>query len=410
MANSKNPPTDATGAAETNLLIEAFRSFNEASTVLERSYQELQAHTRELDLELADANERLRRSLLEQEATSLHLRSILNSLQVGIMVVDLEGVLEAINPCAVKLVDFEGSVGVNYAEANLPQAVADFIYDCLEGTMPRIAKREVTLPQPDGQRDLELQFKLVRPEGGGILSVLILMTDKTLLNRLQSQSKRTARLAAMGEMAAELAHEIRNPLGSIKLFSGLLEGDLEEQPEQAKLAGQISHGVNVLENIVGNILAFSRNVTPKKEALELAALVEQSLPLFEMERARKNIEVTLRKPERRLMIEADPHLLKQMLLNLCNNAIKAMAPGGRLDIQVNTHDEFAELVITDTGHGIPADQLPKIFDPFYTTFHGGTGLGLSVVNQIVEKHAGAIDIKSAVDRGTSVYVSLPRSL
>nr|WP_243436229.1 HAMP domain-containing sensor histidine kinase [Acanthopleuribacter pedis] len=211
-------------------------------------------------------------------------------------------------------------------------------------------------------------------------------------------------------MAAELAHEIRNPLGSIKLFSGLLEGDLEEQPEQAKLAGQISHGVNVLENIVGNILAFSRNVTPKKEALELAALVEQSLPLFEMERARKNIEVTLRKPERRLMIEADPHLLKQMLLNLCNNAIKAMAPGGRLDIQVNTHDEFAELVITDTGHGIPADQLPKIFDPFYTTFHGGTGLGLSVVNQIVEKHAGAIDIKSAVDRGTSVYVSLPRSL
>ncbi len=406
MADSKT----VTGEAEANLLMEAFRSFNEASSVLERSYQELQAHTRELDLELKDANERLRRSLLEQEATSLHLRSILNSLQVGILVIDLDGVLQEINPCAVKLLDFEGAVGAHYGALDLPQPVADFIYSCLEATMPRIAKREVALPQPDGQRDLELQFKLVRPDGGGILSVLILMTDKTLLNRLQSQSKRTARLAAMGEMAAELAHEIRNPLGSLKLFSGLLEGDLAEQPDQAKLAQQISHGVNVLENIVGNILAFSRNVTPKKERLDLAELIEQSLPLFEMERARKRIEVSLRKPERRLEIEADPHLLKQMLLNLCNNAIKAMEPGGRLDLQVTTRDEFAEIGITDTGHGIPAEQLPKVFDPFYTTFHGGTGLGLSVVNQIVEKHDGAIDIQSEVDQGTTVTITFPRRL
>jgi signal transduction histidine kinase len=247
----------------------------------------------------------------------------------------------------------------------------------------------------------------VRPEGGGILSVLILISDKTLINRLQSQAKRNVRLAAMGEMAAELAHEIRNPLGSIKLFASLLEKDLIEQPDQNNLASQISHGVQILENIVSNILTFSANVSPKREPISVAALLEQSLPLFERETKGKDITIDYKKPCPELAIMGDTHLLKQVILNLCHNAIRAMDRKGQLLIRAREDGDFAEILIQDDGEGIPEDKLHKIFDPFFTTFSGGTGLGLSVVNQIIEKHQGAIDIKSKVGEGTSVFVSLP---
>ena len=258
------------------------------------------------------------------------------------------------------------------------------------------------------QVDVELSFSLVRPIGGGILSVLIMINDVTLINRLQSQSKRNVRLAAMGEMAAELAHEIRNPLGSIKLFSSLLESDLNEDPDKKNLAGQISQGVQVLENIVGNMLTFSANVSPKRSALKVCDLLAQSLPLFEAERVRKEIKLDYHEPPPELAIMADEHLLKQVILNLCNNAIRAMDKGGRLQIRARAGEEFVEMLIKDTGSGIPGDQLHKIFDPFYTTFQGGTGLGLSVVNQIIEKHGGAIDVKSKLGEGTSFFVSIPR--
>lgn len=400
MDNSEKPTDPA-------LLLEAFNTFSEASLQLERSYNELQVHTRELDIELRETNERLRHSLTEQETTSLHLKSILDTLNTGILVIDLEGHVIEINPRAAQLLAVKPAQD-HYSRLELPEPVESFIYACIESTMPRSPRKEVSVEIAGEVVELDLTFSLVRPEGGGILSVLIMVEDKTLINRLQGQSRRNERLAAMGEMAAELAHEIRNPLGSIKLFASLLEKDLEETPDKAELAGQISSGVLTLENIVSNILTFSANVRPNRVPIVLSQLVHESLHLFELERNRKQIELDISQPDPDPQILGDPQLLKQALLNLSNNAIKAMEPGGTLKIHVRARAEFAEIEITDTGKGIPKDLLPKIFDPFVTTFQGGTGLGLSVVNQIIDKHEGAIDIKSKVGVGTSVFLSLPR--
>ncbi len=399
MENSELPVDNA-------LLLEAFNTFSEASLQLENAYNELKIHTQQLDCELKETNEKLHHSLVEQESISLHLRGILGALTSGIMVINLEGVVLDINPCAIKLLDIE-KVEAHYTELGLPEPIEEFIYNCIESTMPRGPKKEVTLTRDGNQIDLELSFSLVRPEGGGILSVLLLINDKTLINRLLSQSKRNVRLAAMGEMAAELAHEIRNPLGSIKLFSSLLEKDPDDRPDQSKLAGQISHGVQILENIVSNMLAFSANVTPKRLPLSVANILEQSLPLFEMEMKRKNIILDFKPPSQALEILGDEHLLKQVILNLCNNAIKAMEESGRLAISVKSHEDYVEIIIKDNGCGIPESKLHKIFDPFFTTFQGGTGLGLSVVNQIIEKHRGAIDVRSKPGKGTTVILSLP---
>ena len=392
-------------ARENALLMEAFQTFSEASLQLEKSYQELQAHTEDLDLELEQANAKLKKSLIEQEAVSLQMRGVLDALTTGTLALDLDGTVQTINPAACRVLGVAKS-SAHYTEMGLPEPIVSFIYSCIESTMPRVPRREISIFREGEQIDLEITFTLVRPEGGGIMSVLVLMNDITLINRLQSQSKRNVRLAAMGEMAAELAHEIRNPLGSIKLFASLLEKDLENKPG-AELANHISGGVQILENIVSNILTFSANVTPQRAPVSLVTLVEESLPLFELERVRKRIELEILFPDQPPLIEADAHLLKQVILNLCNNAIRAMETEGRLEIRVKRREEFAELIITDNGKGIPEEVLHKIFDPFFTTFQGGTGLGLSVVNQIVDKHDGAIDISSEVGIGTSVLVSLP---
>ncbi len=400
MVNS-DPIPDAT------LLLEAFNTFSEASLQLERAYQELQAQTRALDLELRDTNERLRAALLEQESTSLHFKGILDALTTGILVIDLEGKVIELNPRAAQLLGVE-SARVHYKTLGLPGPINDFVHACVESTMPRSPHRQVAIVRGGETLDLDLTFSLVRPPGGGILSVLILIEDKTLINRLQGQARRNVRLAAMGEMAAELAHEIRNPLGSIKLFASLLERDLEQAPDKAELAAQIGMGVQTLENIVANILAFSADVKPRREPIVLSQLIHESLPLFELERNRKQIELDLNEPDPDPAILGDAHLLKQALLNLANNAIKAMEPGGTLKLHVRARADFAEIEIGDTGRGIPPELLPKIFDPFVSTFAGGTGLGLSVVNQIIDRHEGAIDVKSQVGRGTTVLVSLPR--
>lgn len=405
MTNNSDPQSEP--HKDTALLMEAFNTFSEASLQLEKAYAELQEHTRSLDHELAETNERLRRSLVEEEAARLHLKGILDTLSSGILVIDLEGKVLEVNPCAERLLHVTKQ-SVHYSKLDLPQPIYQFIYDCLDSTMPRVPKSAVTIVHDEVVLDLDLTFSLVRPQGGGILSVLILIEDKTLINRLQSQSRRNVRLAAMGEMAAELAHEIRNPLGSIKLFASLLESDLQEHlPDKAELATQISSGVSTLESIVSNILAFSADVKPKRSRLSITSLLHQSLALFELERNRKRIQLEIREPQGDAFVNGDEHLLKQALLNLCSNAIKAMEPGGTLSLIGKVRGDFIEIEIKDTGHGIPPELLPKIFDPFVTTFQGGTGLGLSVVNQIIDKHDGALDIKSKVGVGTSIFLSLP---
>ena len=408
MENSDETTVPVAKTENNELLLEAFKSFSEASLQLEKAYNDLSERTRELDLELQETNQKLRTALVEEERSGLQLRGILDTLTSGILVIDLEGVVVDINPSAIKLLGVERE-RIHYSQLGLPKPITDFIYRCIESTMPRGPKTEVSITRNGNQLDLELSFSLVRPIGGGILSVLVMVNDVTLINRLQSQSKRNVRLAAMGEMAAELAHEIRNPLGSIKLFSSLLESDLDQDPDKKNLASQISHGVQVLESIVSNMLTFSANVTPKRSALKVCDLLAQSLPLFEAERLRKEIRLDYHEPPSDLMLMGDEHLLKQVFLNLCNNAIRAMEKGGKLHIRARAGEEFVEILVQDNGIGIPEEQIYKIFDPFYTTFQGGTGLGLSVVNQIIEKHGGAIDVKSKINEGTSFYVSLPRT-
>jgi signal transduction histidine kinase len=173
------------------------------------------------------------------------------------------------------------------------------------------------------------------------------------------------------------------------------------------LAGQITKAVQTIDATVSNMLTFSADIQTQGQHVQMEEVLRDTIHLFAHEQQQKKVALLLELPHEPHWVKGDAHLLKQMVLNLCLNAIKAMKAGGQLLMRLNRRDDYVELLIKDNGCGISPRDLHRIFDPFFTTFPGGTGLGLSVVNQIVEKHEGAIDIQSMPNEGTAVYVTLP---
>jgi two-component system sensor histidine kinase FlrB len=246
---------------------------------------------------------------------------------------------------------------------------------------------------------------------------LHIMRDVTEMKALQEQSKRGERLSAMGEMAVELAHEIRNPLGSIELFASLLEKELPRQSDPRRWAENIRIGSRSLNNIVSNMLHFANPLTPSFDKVNLHELIDEILSFTDpiLRQREIGVEKTLRAG--RATIVGDRELLKQMILNLVLNSLQAMPSQGCLriasrdvnDLPGGASCEGLELKIEDTGLGIPPENLSRVFDPFFTTNRKGTGLGLSVVHQIVDQHSGFIKLESEVNVGTAFTIVLPKT-
>jgi signal transduction histidine kinase len=238
--------------------------------------------------------------------------------------------------------------------------------------------------------------------------------DRPHIKKLEEQANRTGRLAAMGEMALKIAHEIRNPLGSIELCASLLCKGLEEDEDVKQTAAHISSGVQRINTIISNLLLFIRpEQKPEMRILDIHDPLKDSLFFAEhVVNTQTGIEVVTGYAAHALEIYGDPELLCQVSLNLVLNAIQAMADGGRLTIstrRVTDHRdvEMAEIRFTDTGCGIPPEYFPRIFDPFFTTKNKGTGLGLPIVHNITTAHGGNIDITSSPACGTQCIVTFP---
>jgi signal transduction histidine kinase len=238
---------------------------------------------------------------------------------------------------------------------------------------------------------------------------IITLRDVTEAHLRAEQATREERLQAMGLMAAELAHEIRNPLGSLSLFAGMLVEDLQHMPAQAELAQHIQGSVQRLNSLVANTLTFSRDITPKPQVFPLAEFwenVRKGTTFPEDLRWENKI------PQAATWL-ADPDLLRQVAVNLIQNGLRAMdgRPGPRLTLKAVKETVEGRphwrLTLEDNGCGIAAEALARIFDPFYTTFGGGTGLGLAVSHRILMAHSGLMNIESRLDAGTKVHLRLP---
>ena len=214
--------------------------------------------------------------------------------------------------------------------------------------------------------------------------------------------ERKNRLAALGEMAAGMAHEIRNPLGGIQLYASLLAKDVADRPEPSTLVRKISAGVKHLESLVSQVLHFTREINVNVAPDDLAEIVQRSVELCTMQAEAKQQKVNIVGPAS-LPVEIDGTLIGQSLLNLLLNAIDASEHAGTIEIVFGPPPEGSTarqffLRVTDQGSGIPASVIDRIFNPFFTTKDSGTGLGLSIVHRVVEAHDGTI-VATNVENG-----------
>lgn len=417
-ATGAHPPDGGVPADEAKLLLDAFQSFTSASSSLEAAFRRLEARTRELSTELAEKNRQLKRSLRDKALVQNYLKRILQSLPCGVVVVDESGTVTLCNPVAARILKCapvwarkQGST----ARRGSPEMREYF--RAVAGLSASGTEVEIPFAAGDGMRTLAVSLTPLPSASGATAGTLHIMRDVTEIKALQERNKRGERLSAMGEMAVELAHEIRNPLGSIELFASLLEKELPRPSDAGRWAENIRIGSRSLNNIVSNMLHFANPLAPAFDDADMHVLVEEILDFTEPILRQRDVQVEKTLGADRSVIRGDRELLKQMLLNLVLNSLQAMPSRGSLRIATRDVDALPrgaacaalELRVEDTGLGIPPENLDRVFDPFFTTNRNGTGLGLSVVHQIVEQHSGFITLESRVNVGTAFTIVFPHS-
>jgi PAS domain S-box-containing protein len=227
------------------------------------------------------------------------------------------------------------------------------------------------------------------------------------LEKAQDMIIRNEKLAAIGEVSARLAHEIRNPLATIGGFATLIQKKYDDKDRTIRNANIIAEEVHRLEHILSNVLDFTKTGDPKKTSGDINALVHKTLSVMEGNIVSNGVVVVLDLAGEPLVIDFDESQIKQVLINLIQNAINAMPEGGALEIKTSSDGREARIQIHDTGVGIPPQHLENIFEPFFTTRGNGTGLGLSISNRIVQNHGGRLEISSKEKGGTMVTIVLP---
>ena len=412
-----NTPNSPLQLGRTDAQLEDFTDsyilFQETTRRYREAYEELAAKFESLTLKLEETNVHLQQSLEEKDRVSNYLNNILASLSGGVLVVDLDGEITFFNQEAEDITGFEQQkvLGQPYAEiigleAGRPLSVLHTL-----DTGERLASREKELQRPDGSSiPLGFSTSLVRDQAGTILGALEVFNDLTEVKLLEAEVQRVQTLAALGEMAATVAHEIRNPLGGIAGYAGMLERDLASDDPNRRLVHKITEGVGRLNRIVVSLLNYTRPLQLNVHPVNLVELIEETTAFFaiDIERSREDIRIERNYPDGDLICRIDPEQLQQVILNLLQNAMQAMPAGGTIEIGLHAEENSSVLTVGDTGVGMDDEVREKLFTPFFTIKEDGTGLGLVTSKKIIDAHHGQIRVDSEPGRGTRFSISLPQ--
>lgn len=243
----------------------------------------------------------------------------------------------------------------------------------------------------------------------GSVSAIEVITDITEAKRLGEEVERSRRLAVMGEISAHMAHEVRQPLVALKLACKLFTRRHTSDPKEQQIIDIIQNAASTLEALVHDILDFSRPPTLNLESVDLLDVVSGTIGEIDFGKDNKDIAVVKRFPDAPVVAHIDILRFKSILKNLISNSMQAIPTAGTITVSVSADADRRLVTLrgSDTGRGIPEEDLKKIFDSFFTTRKGGTGVGMCIVKKFVEAHGGTIEVQSKVDRGTDVTVTLP---
>jgi len=358
----------------------------------------LMSKLRQADVQLKDTSGAL------QNLQALH-ENIVQSMSGGVITTGIDGRITLVNRAAQQL------LGISEAELR-GRSVAEVFQDPLPHFGVARADAEVRYLAANGFRKtfrvLVSTLNVSAPED---LGFVYSFDDLTEIRRLEREVRMQDRLAAVGRLAAAIAHEIRNPLTSIAGSVSMLSDAPSLSPEERHLLDIVIRESDRLNNIITDFLAYSRGKQYKFERVNLVSLLEDTLTLLQHRLAAENTGIKLERsfPKSEAWVLADGDKLKQVFWNFCENALRAMKDqSGTLTVALAERGPDWEMSFSDTGPGIKPQQTEKIFEPFQSNFEGGTGLGLAIVYQIVQAHEGKVWARSEVGKGTSFVVRLRR--
>lgn len=332
--------------------------------------------------------------------------TLVENMPLGVVALDMKHRLMMHNPAARVLFGWEP---VETAERRLPPFLLDLLGDPEIQAAPIVRTLECRMAQGE-PIPIEVAAARLVDETGESLGYVMLVKDLREVESLRKALARSRRLAAIGSLAAGVAHEIRNPLSSIKGFATYFQQRYQDKPEDKDLATLMVQEVDRLNRVVTQLIEFSKPIALALQRCRPVDILQRAVSLIERQASEKGIHIELESAEGMPPIGVDPDRMNQVFLNLFLNAMEAMpSSGGTISTAICVDKKNRQIVfsIRDTGEGIAPDQLGRIFDPYFTTKSTGTGLGLAIVHQIVEAHHGSIRVSSEPGAGTTVLVSVP---
>lgn len=390
---------------------------------LATAFNDMTGQLRQQRADLQEAHGELARRFDELVDLKSYTDGILNSLTTGIVTVDLEGRIVTLNPAAELLTGFfRGEVTGRYCTEVFAGAaeIGDALMETLAGHAAAGAV-PIGFRRRNGRLvPLELSTAPLRGGDGKELGAIAILRDLTAVRALEEQLRRSDRLAALGTVAAGLAHEIKNPLTSLITFTRHLPRRFDDARFRERFQSVVPRELERINDIVDRLLELARPARLRLTSVRLPALLDRAVELFTAEIEAKRLRVAREYARGLPPVQADEDALYRALVNLVANALDATGPGGRLTLRAGwsdgsgpragrlpAHAHRVRIEVEDTGSGIPPAAADHVFTPFFTTKQAGTGLGLALSHKIVEDHGGTINFTSRQGAGTTFWVILP---
>jgi nitrogen-specific signal transduction histidine kinase len=358
----------------------------------------------------------------EVQNARIYNETLLENLTTGVIAAGANECVTVFNNEAGQITGLDPGDIIDGSIDRLPAGLRQILSDTLR-TGDRQENGELVLPLNDHNAVVRASSSIFHGEQGEMLGALVVLTDITALKRLELQIRRSDRLASLGTLSAGMAHEIKNPLVSIKTFAQLLPERYQDSDFRDTFSNLIGHEIDRIDSLVNQLLRFARPAKPVLKPMHVHDVLEKSLRLVGHRLYQKEIKLTRSWGADVDTIRADADQLEQVFLNFFLNAMDAMNRGGELSVVTEirgasewvaaisgTNGESHEVLrvtIRDDGEGIRREDIPHVFDPFFTTKDYGTGLGLSVVHGIIQEHGGQIEVESELSKGTSFHILLP---
>ena len=358
----------------------------------------------------------------EVQNAKIYNETLLENLTSGVVAAGVDERITVFNNEAGLITALNSEEMLDRSLDNLPNQLGAPLRDTLR-TGESQENGEIILRAGNQDLIVRTSTQIFHGEDGKMLGALMVLTDITAIKRLELQIRRSDRLASLGTLSAGMAHEIKNPLVSIKTFAQLLPERYQDSDFRETFSNLIGHEIDRIDSLVNQLLRFARPTKPVLKPMHAHEVLEKSLLLIGHRLYQKEIKLTRSWEADVDTIRADADQLEQVFLNFFLNAIDAMKNGGELIVSTQIRNDEAwlsnvsqsngetrealRITIRDNGEGIRSEDIPHVFDPFFSTKDYGTGLGLSVVHGIIQEHGGQVEVESELKKGTAFHILLP---